>query len=54
MAWRKPQEPAHIEPPGWYRSFDLAAWDEPDGQEQAMMAGQPGYAVAGRAAPRPR
>ena len=39
MAWRKPSEPAHIEPPGWYRTFDPAAWDEPDGQEQAMIDG---------------
>ena len=42
MAWRKPQEPAHIEPPGWYRSFDLAAWDEPDAHERAMIAGHLG------------
>jgi hypothetical protein len=32
---------ARIEPPLWYRVFDLAAWDEPDAQEQAMINGCP-------------
>lgn len=29
------------EPPGWYRSFDPAMWDEPDGQELQMLGGLP-------------
>jgi hypothetical protein len=36
--WR-PVERARIEPPLWYRVFDPAAWDEPDGQERRMLAG---------------
>ena len=39
MAWRKPVEPAHIEPPAWYRTFDAESWDEPDEQERRMLAG---------------
>jgi hypothetical protein len=33
------REPARIEPPQWYRTFHAAAWDEPDAQEQRMLAG---------------
>jgi len=36
---RKSRAPVHVEPPSWYRMFDPAAWDEPDGQEQAMISG---------------
>jgi len=36
--WRN-RERGRIEPPGWYRTFDPAAWDEPDGQEWQMIAG---------------
>jgi hypothetical protein len=32
-----------IEPPLWYRVFDLAAWDAPDAQEQAMITGCPSW-----------
>jgi hypothetical protein len=39
MAWRRPTEPARIEPPAWYREFNPARWDEPDQQEIAMLAG---------------
>jgi hypothetical protein len=39
MAWRRPREPARIEPPAWYRDFDPAMWDEPDEQERRMLAG---------------
>lgn len=42
MAWRRPQDPPHIEPPSWYRAFVAAAWDAVDGQEQAMIAGNLG------------
>ena len=42
MARHRHQEPAHIEPPSWYRTFDPAAWDEPDGHELAMQAGHLG------------
>ena len=43
MAWRKAAPvPPRIEPPGWYRTFDPAAWDEPDGQERAMISGNLG------------
>ena len=35
--------PQRIEPPLWYRVFDLAAWDEPDAQEQAMIDGCPSF-----------
>ena len=34
--------PQRIEPPLWYRVFDAAAWDEPDGQELRMMNGHLG------------
>jgi hypothetical protein len=30
---------ARIEPPAWYRGYDPAAWDEPDGHELAMIDG---------------
>ena len=43
MAWRRPVEPARIEPPTWYRVYDPAAWDVPDGHEQAMIDGNLGY-----------
>ena len=43
MAWRKPQRPPRVEPPLWYRVFNLAQWDEPDAQERAMMNGNLGY-----------
>ncbi len=39
MAWRRPREPERVEPPGWYRTFDPVAWDEPDEQERRMLAG---------------
>lgn len=39
MAWRRPSVPARIEPPTWYRVYDPAAWDAPDGHEQAMIDG---------------
>jgi hypothetical protein len=39
---RKPRAPAQVEPPAWYRTFDLAAWDEPDAHEEAMQAGNLG------------
>jgi hypothetical protein len=39
VAWRKQQEPVHIEPPGWYRIFRPEDWDTPDGQEQRMIDG---------------
>lgn len=42
MAWRK-RVNAPIEPPAWYRSYDPAMWDEPDGQEQRMIDGHRGY-----------
>jgi hypothetical protein len=53
MAWRKPvPPPPRIEPPGWYRTFDPAMWDEPDDQEERMLAGCAGLFgpewVAGR------
>ena len=35
--------PQRIEPPLWYRVFDLAAWDEMDAQEQAMFDGCPSF-----------
>jgi hypothetical protein len=41
VAWRKPSEPPHIEPPEWYRNYHPEAWDEPDAQEQAMIDGCP-------------
>jgi hypothetical protein len=41
VAWRKPVEPPHIEPPEWYRTYHPESWDEPDGQEQAMIDGCP-------------
>lgn len=31
--------PARIEPPLWYRAYDPAQWDEPDGHELRMMGG---------------
>lgn len=37
------REPPRIEAPGWYRTFDPAMWQEPDGQEQAMKDGNLGY-----------
>jgi hypothetical protein len=43
MAWRKPVAAPRIEPPLWYRVFDPAAWDEMDGQEQAMFNGCPSF-----------
>lgn len=43
MAWRRLVEPLRIEPPEWYRTFHPQAWDEPDGQERAMMDGSRGY-----------
>jgi hypothetical protein len=44
VAWRKPAPPPpRIEPPGWYRTFDPAAWDEPDDHEQAMIDGCPSF-----------
>ena len=43
MAWRRPLEPPHVEPPAWYRTFDPAAWDVPDGHEQGMIDGCGGY-----------
>ena len=39
MARWRPADRPRIEPPLWYRVFDLAAWDEPDAQEQAMIDG---------------
>ena len=30
---------ARVEPPGWYRVFDPAAWDEPDLEEWRMLRG---------------
>jgi len=41
VAWRRPREAARLEPPGWYRTYDAALWDEPDGQELAMTGGCP-------------
>jgi hypothetical protein len=41
VAWRRPTEPARIEPPLWYRVYDPAAWDEPDRHEQSMIDGCP-------------
>lgn len=32
------QEPPQLEAPAWYRTFDPAAYDEPDGRELSMMA----------------
>ena len=34
--WRS-QEAARLEAPAWYRTFDPAAWDEPDAWERSMM-----------------
>lgn len=33
------REPPRVEAPAWYRTFDPAAWDEPDAQEEAMISG---------------
>lgn len=44
MATWRSREPARVEPPAWYRSFDPAQWDEPDAGELAMMAGATGQA----------
>jgi hypothetical protein len=43
MAWRRHVEAAHIEAPEWYRNFHPEDWDEPDGQERHMMAGNLGW-----------
>jgi hypothetical protein len=37
--WRRQDEGQRIEPPEWYRVFHPEAWDEPDSQEQLMIAG---------------
>ena len=37
------REPPRIEPPAWYRDFDPAMWDEPDGHEQSMIDGCSGF-----------
>ena len=34
--------PARYEAPAWYRTYDPAAWDEPDAEEIAMTAGWTG------------
>ena len=39
MARWRGGDPPRIEPPQWYRVYDPAAWDEPDGHEQRMMDG---------------
>ena len=39
MAWRRPLERPRIEPPGWYRSYVAAEWDQPDAHELAMIDG---------------
>jgi hypothetical protein len=39
MASWRPRQPARIEAPAWYRDFDPAMWQEPDGHEQAMIDG---------------
>jgi hypothetical protein len=36
--WRG-KVPQRVEPPEWYRNYHPEAWDEPDAQERAMMAG---------------
>jgi hypothetical protein len=41
--WRR-AVPARVEAPAWYRTFDLAAWDEMDGTEERMCAGSTGRA----------
>ena len=46
MARRRRVVRPRIEPPLWYRVFDLAAWDEPDSHEQAMIDGSRGYPTA--------
>jgi hypothetical protein len=38
--WR-PVESRRVEGPEWYRVYHPEAWDEPDGQEQAMIDGCP-------------
>lgn len=45
VAWRRPVDPPHIEAPEWYRNYHPEFWDEPDGQEQAMMNGCVGSGV---------
>jgi hypothetical protein len=39
VAWRKPSTPPRIEPPEWFRNYHPEDWDDPDGQEQAMIDG---------------
>lgn len=39
MAWRRPVTPPRVEAPAWYRNYDPAGWDEPDGQELGMIGG---------------
>ena len=39
--WRP--DPPRIEPPLWYRAYDPASWDKPDGHELRMMAGSLGF-----------
>lgn len=39
MASWRPRQPARIEAPEWYRNYHPEAWDEPDEQEQRMLAG---------------
>ena len=51
MAKWRPFDPPRIEAPGWYRTFDAEAWDEPDGHERAMMDGCAGYRCWPDAAP---
>ena len=41
MARWRGGEPAHIEPPEWYRNYHPEAWDEPDDEEIRMTAGCP-------------
>ena len=42
MRRRNRLPPPRIEPPGWYVTFDAAAWDEPDLHELRMMRGNLG------------
>jgi hypothetical protein len=42
MARWRPQDAPRVEAPEWYRNFHPEDWDEPDGQERAMIAGSLG------------
>jgi hypothetical protein len=53
MAWRRPVQPPRIEPPLWYRAYDPASWDVPDGHELSMTGGRdvrdwPGHEIHAR------